>query len=138
MAKVFENLIISDSISFDVPLIWLVGAVIFLITAIVIIFKENMYMLPVTIFSFVQFPVWIIFSDIPAIYEYIGISVFIVISLMYLIYNFTSEYPQGKYLVYAYLGLVIIMFILFYPMISGYIVPESYVKYVKWLDTWSF
>lgn len=38
---------------------------------------------------------------------------------------------------YVYAALVVVLFIMFYPVISGKAVDPSYVqKYLKWFDSW--
>ncbi len=44
----------------------------------------------------------------------------------------------GNGLVYLYLAIALILFIVFYPVISGVTVASDYVAWLRWLPTWSF
>ena len=48
-----------------------------------------------------------------------------------------DEKPKWKKAMYVYAALVVVLFIMFYPVISGKAVDPSYVqKYLKWFDSW--
>ena len=44
----------------------------------------------------------------------------------------------SKWVVFIYLGVVLVLFVVFYPVLTGMTVPESYVNNLEWLSTWSF
>ena len=50
-----------------------------------------------------------------------------------------DKFPKFKYIIYTYLVMVLILFIMFYPLLSGMIVGKPYAdSYLKWFDSWIF
>ena len=43
-----------------------------------------------------------------------------------------------KFVNFIYLGIVVILFIIFYPVLTGLPVSKTYVDALKWFSTWSF
>ena len=44
----------------------------------------------------------------------------------------------SKKITYVYIGIVIALFILFYPVTAGVEIPSEYGRLLKWLPTWWF
>ncbi len=59
--------------------------------------------------------------------------------LVYCIKHLREEKIVSKYAVGIYLGIVLVLFILFYPALTGMAVKKSYVTDVlRWFSTWTF
>jgi len=52
--------------------------------------------------------------------------------------NHLKEKLKSKWVVLIYLGIVILFFIFFYPVASGYPMPETYIDSLQWLKSWIF
>jgi dolichyl-phosphate-mannose-protein mannosyltransferase len=49
-----------------------------------------------------------------------------------------AAWPRARHAVHVYLGLAAALFVLFYPLLSGHQVPETWIVRLKWLKTWIF
>jgi len=85
-----------------------------------------------------QYVPWIAVPRIAFIYHYFSIVPFLILLIVYVIKKAVDKYSSTKYIAYVYLGIVLALFILFYPGLSGFEVPVSYMKYLKWFNTWYF
>ncbi|WP_127578676.1 phospholipid carrier-dependent glycosyltransferase [Paenibacillus koleovorans] len=88
---------------------------------------------------------WMLVPRLTFIYHFFAVVPFMILCLVYVIERLREE-TAGKpahfwanAAVYAYLGLVLLMFMLFYPILSGAEVNREYVEtFLKWKDTWQF
>ncbi|GAE89626.1 hypothetical protein JCM21531_3167 [Acetivibrio straminisolvens JCM 21531] len=85
-----------------------------------------------------QYVPWIAVPRIAFIYHYFSIVPFLILIIVYVIKKAADKYSGMKYFACIYLGIVLALFILFYPGLSGLEVPTSYMKYLKWFDSWYF
>lgn len=85
-----------------------------------------------------QYVPWIAVPRIAFIYHYFSIVPFIILLIVYVIKKAVDKYSGAKYIAYVYLGIVLALFILFYPGLSGFEVPVSYMENLKWFNTWYF
>jgi len=85
-----------------------------------------------------QYVPWIAVPRIVFIYHYFSIVPFLILLIVYVLKKAADKYSGMKYFAFVYLGIVLGLFILFYPGLSGLEVPASYMKYLKWFDTWYF
>ena len=102
-----------------------------------------------------QYAPWFLVSRVVFIYHYFPSVPFITIMVAYMLMNFTkfkffagkanAEVTDGKkkfkfksnYLVWLYVAIAIVLFIMFYPVLSGTPVDVGYVeKWLKWSDNW--
>ena len=91
-----------------------------------------------TIGTYIPVHPWIAVPRIAFIYHYFSIVPFIILLIVYVIKKAVDKYKGAKYFAYVYLGIVLALFILFYPGISGLEVPVSYMRALKWFPTWYF
>ncbi len=113
-----------------------------LLISIVILFigiynydKKMMVVLSGLIFQYIP---WIAVPRIAFIYHYFSIVPFIILLIVYVIKKAVDKYKGAKYFAYGYLAVVLALFLLFYPGLSGLEVPVSYMKLLKWFPTWYF
>lgn len=97
--------------------------------------KKLLVVLSGLIFQYIP---WIAVPRIAFIYHYFSIVPFIILLIVYVIKKAVDKYKGAKYFAYVYLGIVLALFILFYPGISGLEVPVSYMRALKWFSTWYF
>ncbi len=102
------------------------------------IYKYDRKLLVVTAAMVFQYIPWIFITRVVFIYHYFSIVPFLVLSIVYIIKIFVDKYPKGKFIIYVYLGLVLALFVLYYPGLSGLEVPVEYMRNLKWFGTWYF
>jgi 4-amino-4-deoxy-L-arabinose transferase-like glycosyltransferase len=90
----------------------------------------------IVVFFFAWLP-YIIISRSTYIYHFYMSVPLICFATTYFINKFWSR-PLGKAIAIAIFASAVILFIVFYPVISGMPVSESYVDKLKWLNGWYF
>ena len=83
---------------------------------------------------------WIPVTRLTFIYHYFPCVPFIVLMLGYSILNIYNEAKNKKAVMYGafvYAGLAIVLFAMFYPVLSGHPCSVDYVDhFLKWFDSW--
>jgi dolichyl-phosphate-mannose-protein mannosyltransferase len=121
------------------PAIWWVG-IVAVFTAIFIAYKRKdrgMFVVLVAFFS--QYIPWILVKRLTFIYHFFAMVPFLILCLVYVIkYGIEHRNWNIRY-VYAYFAVVLLLFILFYPALSGMEVSREYVdKVLLWFSAWHF
>jgi dolichyl-phosphate-mannose--protein O-mannosyl transferase len=120
------------------PAVFWVGILGVITAFIMAVRKRDKKMVVVFTAIAAQYLPWMLVHRLTFIYHFFSILPFVILAIVYAIKNMVENDPQTKYIVYAYLAVVLLLFICFYPIISGMIVDRSYVAHLKLLDTWSF
>lgn len=129
---------VSTIASFGNPAIWWIGLVAIFAAAVIAIYKRDRKMIVVFTAMAFQFLPWVFISRIVFIYHYFSTVPFLILAIVYVIANLIERNPRAKYIVYGYLALVAVLFIMFYPVISGFETSKQYVDSLKLLKTWIF
>ncbi|MEN8906446.1 MAG: phospholipid carrier-dependent glycosyltransferase [Clostridiales bacterium] len=134
-----ENLpinIVSKIFTMGNPAIWWTGIIAFIVGIPVAIMNKEKKMLVPYIAIFWQYIPWVVIPRCAFIYHFFTIVPFLILIIVYLLKELYEKIPNGKILFYSYLVLIVILFILFYPVISGMEVSQDYTKLLKWFDNW--
>lgn len=120
------------------PLIWWIS-IPSLITGIVVAFKrKDKYMLVPIFGALFQYIPWMVVRRMAFIYHYFSVVPFLIIIIVYLIKVFMELGGNTKKIVYAYLALTAIIFVMYYPILSGMIIPRWYASMLQLFPGWSF
>ncbi len=126
--------------SFGNPLVWWLGIPAFFYMIYLVFKKKDKNALFLVIAYLAQLVLWIPITRLTFIYHYFPCVPFIVLMIGYSllnIYNGAKNKKAAMYCIFGYAALVIVMFIMFYPVLSGQPVSVDYVKtFLKWFDTW--
>lgn len=125
--------------SFGNPAVWWVGFFAMIWSAWLAIQKEDKRMVFIVAGYLSIILPWA-FSprDITFLYHYFGCVPFIIFAIVYSIEHYMEKKKKFKKWVYVYLGLVLLLFIIFYPVLSGTEVPEFVTENLRWLSSWWF
>lgn len=103
-------------------------------------FREKNYQLTFILVAILaQYLPYILVKRISFIYYFYSVTPFIILALAYII-KLALEKPNKlyHYLAYAYLAICIVLFLMYFPLISGIEVPRSYtVHYLLLLKSWN-
>ena len=80
---------------------------------------------------------WMAITRLAFIYHYFPATVFGVLAIGYVI-DKLLETSKGEKAVYVYLAAVLVLFVVFFPAISGLPAKASYLDSLELLDTWYF
>lgn len=83
-----------------------------------------------------QFLPWLLISREVFIYHYFATLPFIILVTVYALRQIDSRGKAGKRTVWIYVVLCILLFVAFYPAITGILVPRLYNQMIQWLPTW--
>ncbi|MCX7748675.1 MAG: phospholipid carrier-dependent glycosyltransferase [Clostridia bacterium] len=122
------------------PLIWWVGIIAVIATVFLVIKKGDKRMMPIiTAFAFLYIP-WAFVPRVIFIYHFFACVPFMILCIVYIIKQLCDKIPSARKGVYGYLAAIFLLFILFYPIISGTMVDKSYIDtYLRWFkDSWIF
>ncbi len=126
--------------AFGNPLVWWMGVPAFVYMVYLMIAKKDKNSLFLVISYMAQLLPWIFVRRLTFIYHYFPCVPFIVLMIGYAIKNLYDNAKNKKALVCAVCGyvlLVIVLFVMFYPVISGQPCEIDYAKdFLKWFNSW--
>ncbi len=125
--------------SFGNPAVWWIGFIALFPTAWISIANKDKRM----VFVFAGYLSILLpwaFSprDITFLYHYFACVPFIIFAIVYILEHLLQKYQKIKKWIFAYLTLVFILFVVFYPALSGIKVPASITESLRWLPSWFF
>jgi dolichyl-phosphate-mannose-protein mannosyltransferase len=122
------------------PAIWWAG-IIAVIAGIVIAIKkkDQPMMLVLGVIACLYLP-WSLVVRQTFISHFFSVTPFLILAIVSVIKHLIDSFPKLRPGVYIYLGIVALLFIMFYPILSGLIVDKSYIhQYLMWFkDYWNF
>ena len=131
---------ISSIITMGNPAVWWVGSLATIVAAVIALCKKEKGMYVILIGAASLYLPWTVASrKLLFIYHFFATVPFIVLCATYCFMVLRKKFPKFKYIIYIYLAAVLILFVMFYPVLSGMIVSKSYVAaYLKWFNSWIF
>ena len=125
-------------VSMGNPLIWWTGLACIFPAGFYAWKKRDKGMMMAFIGYAVQFLPWVLVTRVCFIYHYFTAVPFIIFMIVYVIKNLIEDGVINKYVVWIYLGLVLALFIAFYPVLTAREVSREYIDSLRWFSTWSF
>ncbi|MDR0287627.1 MAG: phospholipid carrier-dependent glycosyltransferase [Clostridiales bacterium] len=136
--KDYLNGLRSSISSFGNPLIWWVGIPAIVYSVYCAYKTKNKSMLVIFVaFSMQYFP-WILVTRVAFIYHYFSATPFLIIMIVYSIQQLMKKGVIAKSVVFVYLAAVLLMFILYFPVISGLPFNHNYIQNLRIFSSWVF
>lgn len=111
------------------PAIWWIGILAVAASVLIAVRKHDRKMTVVfAAFAFQYLP-WVGVTRIAFIYHFFSSVPFVILCIVYVIKELTEDHPKFKPVVYTYLAVVLLLFIMFYPVLSGMEVSRNYVEH---------
>ncbi|KJR42353.1 glycosyl transferase family protein [Candidatus Magnetoovum chiemensis] len=130
---------ISSIVTMGNPLIWWSGAISLIYLLISAVFSRDRTALFIAAAILCQYLPWMLIERIAFIYHFYPIVPFLIFSIAYSIGKIIARSGIFKYTAYIYMTAVFILFVLFYPILSGAVADKAYVSnYLRWFNTWYF
>jgi dolichyl-phosphate-mannose-protein mannosyltransferase len=85
-----------------------------------------------------QYLPWVGINRLAFIYHFFSSVPFLILCIVATLRSVELGFPRFRAVTWGYLGIAAGLFILFYPVLSGLQVPQSYVASLRWLPTWLF
>ncbi len=131
----------SSIVSMGNPLIWWAG-LLSLIYMLVLGLRKRSYNLAACfiIIGFLSnYLPWIFVPREIYIYHFFASVPFLILGTLYVFRRFESINNKAQYIPLVYIALALMLFVLFYPILSGAVVDKEYMsRYLKWFDSWIF
>ncbi len=132
-----ENLT-SSIICMGNPLIWWFSIPALITGIILAIKRKDRYMVVPILGALFQYIPWMVVRRMAFIYHYFSVMPFLIIVMVYLLKIFYGLGKTARKIVYIYLILTALLFIMFYPILSGMVIPRWYASFLQWFPGWSF
>lgn len=130
---------VSSIVSMGNPAVWWLGALAIIAVIVITWKRRDKGMLVVLTAFFSQYVPWMLVTRLTFIYHYFAMVPFLVLCLVYVFKLMNEELSVGKWVNWLYMGLVVALFIMFYPVLSGLVVDKWYFRDVlRWFGTWYF
>ncbi|MCX7667637.1 MAG: phospholipid carrier-dependent glycosyltransferase, partial [Atribacterota bacterium] len=82
---------------------------------------------------------WVLVPRITFIYHYYGCVPFLILLISAFFQKLDERSSPYARWVWAYCLVVVVLFIMFYPILSGTVVSQAYVgRFLRWLPSWVF
>jgi len=133
---------ISDTVkegisSFGNPAVWWAGIPAFFFLVYRTVQKKDKKAMFLVIGYLSQYLPWVLVGRTVFFYHYFTSVPFVVMMVAYSLYVLVKEYKLKMPVVFAYVTLAVVLFVMFYPVLSGQPVNTSYVDhFLRWFDSW--
>ena len=124
--------------SFGNPAVWWVGLACLPVAVYFTWKRRERGMLVAFIGYACQLFPWILVTRCTFIYHYFTSVPFLIILLVYVIKCLYEDKIIGKPTIFIYMGIVLLLYILFYPVLTAIPVKDSYISDLRWFNSWSF
>ena len=119
------------------PAIWWFGIISMIYCLYSVIKKHNKKDLLIIIFILTTYIPYIFVGRIMFMYHFYITLPFMMLSIVSLINKLNSKFKSNIPYIF-YITLVIVAFIIFYPVTTGKIINSEYIENLKWLSSWIF
>jgi dolichyl-phosphate-mannose--protein O-mannosyl transferase len=85
-----------------------------------------------------QYLPWIGINRLEFIYHFFSAVPFVILCIVAILKDTELRFPGFRAATWGYLVITAGLFCLFYPVLSGMVVPQTFVAELKWLPTWLF
>lgn len=117
--------------------IWWIGVVAVLYLIYRLFKKKDLNNLYILIIICSLWLPYVFIGRVMFLYHYFPVLPFVMISIVYLFYDL-EEKIKTDMIIPMYLIIVIIVFIIYYPVVSGMEISNNYFENIKLFDTWYF
>lgn len=118
------------------PMIWWTSILGILANFYLALKKDKKAILLCTAFACMFFP-YLVIGRCMFLYHYFPVLSFVMLMLVYGL-KMITEKTKSIWIIPIFLGITLLLFLLFYPVVSGYPVSESWIKHLQWLPEWYF
>ena len=119
------------------PIIWWFGILASLYVLIKTIIKRESHNFFILVFILCTFVPYIFIGRAMFMYHYFPTLPFIMLAIVSLVKWITEKIKSNSFYIF-YVALVIVIFFVFYPIVSGMITTSDYINALKWLSSWVF
>lgn len=130
---------ISSIVSMGNPAIWWLGALLLLALLFFAELRQGSALPFILLGFFSQYVPWVLVPRITFIYHYYGCVPFLILLVGVFFQRLEERSSPYARWIWVYGLAVVVLFTMFYPILSGAVVSQSYVgRFLRWLPSWVF
>ena len=123
--------------SFGNPLVWWAGIPATIYMIYMMFRSKDKTAMFLCVGYLAQYLPWFFVTRIIFIYHYFPSVPFITLMIGYAFCDIVKRFPKLKVYVFAYVALAVLLFIMFYPVLSGMPIDGTYAeKCLRWMSSW--
>ena len=129
--------VVSTIVGIGNPFIWWFGVIAAIATIVLGFIKkerENFFIVVLMLCSYIPY---IFIGRAMFMYHYFPTLPFVMLAIVSFMKYISEKYKTDMYLKF-YIALIIVAFLVFYPVSSGMVTSSEYVDSLKWLSSWIF
>lgn len=131
--------VISSIVSMGNPVIWWLGALLLLALLFFAELRKDSALPFILLGFFSQYVPWVLVPRITFIYHYYGCVPFLILLVGVFFQRLEERSSPYARWIWVYGLVVVALFIMFYPILSGAVVSQNYVgRFLRWLPSWVF
>jgi dolichyl-phosphate-mannose--protein O-mannosyl transferase len=119
------------------PAVWWVGFAFIILAVERAIRRKDFSCVFIAVLFFSQWLPYVLISRATFLYHFYASVPFLCLATAYFINKYWGS-KWGKAAALVYFAVVVVLFGLFYPVISGMPTHTSWTKSIKWLESWVF
>ncbi|HEX7055657.1 MAG TPA: glycosyltransferase family 39 protein [Bacilli bacterium] len=132
----------SSIVSMGNPAVWWTGSAAFLLMLMVGLRKRDKLAFFIAIGLASQYLPWVGVPRLTFIYHFFASVPFLVLSIVYMIKEYRERAVNQRLagmVTWSYAALTVLLFAMFYPILSGMVVEKSYIDtFLRWFPQWYF
>lgn len=128
----------STIVSLGNPLIWWVGIPCAIGSGYFAWRNKDKSMIIFYVALILQYAPWILIDRVCFIYHFFTSVPFLIFMIVYFFKNLIEKKIIPKYVLWIYMALVVAVFLLYYPVLTGLPVSTSYVEKLRLFSSWYF
>lgn len=130
---------VSSIVAMGNPAIWWTGIPAVFAAAVMSMKNRDSRMYIVLVGLASQYIPWVLVPRLTFMYHFFASVPFVILCIAYVIMRIKERYPHYGYIIYGYMTVVLGVFVMFYPVLSGTVVDKAYVtRFLRWLPSWIF
>ncbi|MHC4791607.1 MAG: dolichyl-phosphate-mannose--protein mannosyltransferase, partial [Planctomycetota bacterium] len=131
---------ISSIVIMGNPAVWWIGSLAIIMAVVTALCRKEKAMFVVLVAVASQYLPWIIGArKLLFIYHFFATVPFMVLCITYMLKVLREKFSKFKYITYVYLAVILVLFIMFYPILSGMVISKSFAStYLRWFKSWIF
>ncbi|MNJ33670.1 putative dolichyl-phosphate-mannose--protein mannosyltransferase [compost metagenome] len=130
---------VSSIVTIGNPLIWWTGIVAMAAAFWLTLKRRDAGKYVIWIAFLAQYVPWMLVTRETFLYHYFAMVPFVIVAIVYVGSVAEQKWPRFRFVRYAFLGAAVLLFAMFYPVLSGMEIPSGYVEHVlRWFPSWIF
>lgn len=119
------------------PAIWWFGIIASLFVLVMSILKKKKEYLFILVFILCTWLPYLFIGRVMFMYHYFPTLPFIMLAIVALVKFITEKIKNNSFYLF-YVAIVILLFVCFYPVISGMLTTTDYIDSIRWFSSWIF